>query len=49
MTCVCVWHDSGVCVCVCVCACVWDVQVNTRDTAGRTPLHMAAAYGATPG
>jgi len=23
-------------------------QVNTKDTAGRTPLHMAAAYGATP-
>ena len=23
-------------------------QVNVKDTAGRTPLHMAAAYGATP-
>ena len=24
------------------------IQVNVKDTAGRTPLHMAAAYGATP-
>lgn len=23
-------------------------EVNIKDTAGRTPLHMAAAYGATP-
>jgi len=23
-------------------------EVNVKDTAGRTPLHMAAAYGATP-
>lgn len=23
-------------------------DVNVRDAAGRTPLHMASAYGATP-